>query len=433
MTDGEHTVTKGGAPIADSRAGADAPARRLHGGALDETRHRIRTPTRMRALLAFVLLSTVAVAQPEVPDAGAGGDPAVLPGVALGPTASARLKDMVIPAGAAPVQLLGYGIVVGLDRTGDRARGRSGAPYTVQSVANMLQRFGIEVDVRSLGTRNAAAVMVTATLDPFAGPGSAVDVTVASLGDARSLSGGVLLQTPLQNMAAGGTVHAVAQGPVLTGALLASAAGTSQRTGPTNTGRVPSGALVTLGSGVTMSEGPLDLILREPDFTNAVAIADLVNETFPGAATAMHAGMVRVKAPDAGGPAALMAALEGLRIDVDTPARVVVNERTGTVVAGGNVSIGEVMITYGSLTISTAVDPAISQPGPFSDGETVAVPVGSADIDEDAVRSVVLQPNTSVSELAAALNELGLSSRDVISIFQAIDRAGALMGELVVL
>ncbi|MGB3541493.1 flagellar basal body P-ring protein FlgI [Rubrivirga sp.] len=388
----------------------------------------------MRLLLLAVTFAGAAVAQP----AADGLDP--VPGLdnapppALGPTASARLKDMVVPAGAAPTQLLGYGIVVGLDRTGDRARGRTGAPYTVQSVANMLQRFGIEVDVQTLGTRNAAAVMVTATLDPFAGPGSAVDVTVASLGDARSLSGGILLQTPLQNMAAGGTVHAVAQGPILTGTLLASAAGTSQRTGPTNTGRVPSGALVTLGSGATMTDGPLDLILREPDFTNAVGIADVVNEAFPGSATAMHAGMVRVEVPaDAGGPAALMAALEGLRLEVDAPARVVVNERTGTVVAGGNVAIGEVMITYGSLSISTAVDPAISQPGAFSDGETVAGPVGTVDIEEGAVRSVVLQPNTSVAELAGALNELGLDARDVISIFQAIDRAGALMGELVVL
>ncbi len=393
----------------------------------------VRSLMRLLSLILFLATAGGAVAQPTAPDGGT-ATPGAAAAPALGPTASARLKDMVIPAGAAPVQLLGYGIVVGLDRTGDRARGRTGAPYTVQSVANMLQRFGIEVDVQSLGTRNAAAVMVTATLDPFAGPGSAVDVTVASLGDARSLSGGILLQTPLQNMASGGTVHAVAQGPVLTGALLASSAGTSQRTGPTNTGRVPSGALVTLGSGATMAEGPLDLILREPDFTNAVAIADIVNESFPGSATAMHAGMVRVQVPaDAGGPAVLMAALEGLRMDVDTPARVVVNERTGTVVAGGNVSIGEVMITYGSLTISTAVDPAISQPGAFANGETVAVPVGTVDIEEDAVRSVVLQPNTSVAELAGALNELGLSARDVISIFQAIDRAGALMGELVVL
>jgi len=350
------------------------------------------------------------------------------------PTASARLKDLVVPAGAAPIQLTGYGLVVGLDRTGDRARGRTGAPYTVQSIANMLQRFGVTVDPTTLGSRNAAAVMVTATLDPYAGAGAALDVTVSALGDARSLSGGILLQTPLQSMLDGGDVYAMAQGPVLTGALLASAAGTSQRTGPTNTGRVPSGGLIVRSADVALPTGTLDLVLRRPDFSNAAAVADIINQTFPAAATALHAGLVRVQVPaEANGPAGLMAALEGLRVGVDVPARVVVNERTGTVVAGGGVSIAEVMITYGGLTISTAVDPAISQPGAFSRGETVAIPVGSVDIDQQAARSVVLPPSTTVAELAAALNELGLASRDVIAVFQAIDRAGALQGELVVL
>ena len=347
---------------------------------------------------------------------------------------SSRIKEMVVPAGAAPVQLLGYGIVVGLDRTGDRARGRSGSPYTVQSIANMLQRFGVAVDPQYLGSRNAAAVMVTATLDPFAGPGSAVDVTVASLGDARSLAGGILLLTPLQDMADDGEVYAMAQGPVLTGTLLAAAAGTSTRTGPTNTGRVPNGGSVVRGPDVSLPTGPLDLVLRRPDYTNAATVAEAVNELFPGAAAVVHPGLVRVTVPaSAGGPAGLMASLEGVRVDVDTPARVVVNERTGTVVAGGEVTIGEVMVTSGSLTISTAIDPAISQPEAFSDGRTVALPVGSTDIDDRPAQSVVLRPNTNVAELAAALNELGLTARDVIAVFQAIDQAGALQGELVVL
>ena len=350
-------------------------------------------------------------------------------------TASARLKEVVVPAGAAPLQLTGYGLVVGLDRTGDRARGRSGSAYTVQSIANMLERFGIDVDARSLGSRNAAAVMVTATLDPFAGNGSALDVTVASLGDARSLSGGILLQTPMQDMASGTSdIYAMAQGPVLTGTLLASAAGTSTRTGPTNTGRVPSGGRVIQAPETILPTGPLDLVLRQPDFTNAAAVAEAINQAFPSAATALHAGLVRVDVPEsAGGPAGMMAALEGLRVDLDIPARVVVNERTGTIVAGGAVSIAEVMITYGALTISTAVDPLVSQPNPFGQGETAQARVGTTDINQQPVRSVVLQPNTNVAELAAALNELGLSARDVIAVFQAIDRAGALQGELVVL
>ena len=380
-----------------------------------------RRPARSRAgvgwLALLLLLPALAVAQPTA-----------------APQASARLKDLVVPSGAAPVQLLGYGLVVGLDRTGDRARGRSGAPYTVQGVANMLQRFGVAVDPAFLGSRNAAAVMVTARLDPFAGPGSGLDVTVSALGDARSLAGGVLLQTPLQDMAGGGAVYALAQGPVLTGTVLAAAAGTSTRTGPTNTGRVPNGGTVVLGLDAALPAGPLDLVLRRPDFTNAAAVAEAVNASFPGSAEAVHAGLVRVAVPaEAGGAAGLMAALEGIRVAVDVPARVVVNERTGTVVAGGAVTVAEVMVTYGSLTISTAVDPAVSQPAPFSDGETVALPVGSASVDQQPVRSVVLPPSTTVAELAAALNELGLTARDVIAVFQAIDRAGALQGELVVL
>jgi len=357
------------------------------------------------------------------------------PTVTAQATASARLKEVVVPAGAAPLQLTGYGLVVGLDRTGDRARGRSGSAYTVQSIANMLERFGIDVDARSLGSRNAAAVMVTATLDPFAGPGSAMDVTVASLGDARSLAGGILLQTPMQDMASGTSdIYAMAQGSVLTGTLLASAAGTSTRTGPTNTGRVPSGGRVIQAPETVLPTGSLDLVLRQPDFTNAAAVTEAINTAFPSAATTVHAGLVRVEVPaDAGGPAGLMAALEGLRVDLDVPARVVVNERTGTIVAGGAVSISEVMITYGALTISTAVDPVVSQPGAFSQGETARDRVGTTGIDQQPVRSVVLQPNTTIAELAAALNELGLSARDVIAVFQAIDRAGALQGELVVL
>ncbi|MEM1116224.1 MAG: flagellar basal body P-ring protein FlgI [Bacteroidota bacterium] len=349
-------------------------------------------------------------------------------------TAQTRLKDLVVPAGAAPTQLLGYGIVVGLDRTGDRARGRSGSVYTVQSIANMLQRFGIEVDPTRLASRNAAAVMVTASLDPFAGPGTLLDVTVSSLGDARSLSGGILLQTPLQDMVGGGDVFAFAQGPVLTGAVEASAAGTSTRTGPTNTGRVPSGAAVVRPSEASMPDGPVDLVLKRPDFTNAAAVAEAINADFPGSAEAVHAGLVRVEVPaDAAGPAALMASLEALEVAVDVPARVVVNERTGTIVAGGGVRIAEVMVTSGSLTISTQVDPLVSQPAPLGDGETVVAAQGSVAVREGAVQSVVLPPNTDVAELAAALNDLGLSARDVVAVFQAIDRAGALQGELVVL
>jgi flagellar P-ring protein precursor FlgI len=344
---------------------------------------------------------------------------------------TARLKDLVVIEGAMPVQLTGYGLVVGLDRTGDRARGRRGAPYTVQSIANMLRQFGISVDPTVLASRNVAAVMVTATMDPFYGPGSTLDVTVSSLGDARSLSGGVLLQTPLLNPITG-QVHAMAQGPVSTSAVLAASSGSSVKVNHSNTGRVPGGGLVTALLPTRLDAEAVGLILKEPDFTNAVRIADIINGSFADAAAAVHAGLVRVTVPE-GGPSALLAALEGLRVDVDVPARVVINERTGTIVAGADVRISEVMVTYGSLIVSTQADPFVSQPAPFSQGETVAGAAGSANVSEEGARSVVLPPNTDVNQLAAALNELGLTARDVIAIFQAIKRAGALQGELIIL
>jgi flagellar P-ring protein FlgI len=346
---------------------------------------------------------------------------------------SARLKDLVILEGTAPIQLTGYGLVVGLDRTGDRAQGQRGSPYTVQSITNMLRQFGITVDPQRLAARNVAAVMVTATLDPFAGAGSFTDVTVSALGDARSLSGGVLLQTPLLNPL-NQQVFAMAQGPVSTGAVLASSQGSSVQVNHTNTGRIPNGALVTASAPINLGSGEnVGLVLKRPDFTNAVRIAETINAQFAGTATVEHAGLVRVTVPGGNSRAAFLAAMEPMSVAVDLPARVVINERTGTVVAGGNVRLNEVMVTYGSIIVTTETDPFVSQPAPFSEGRTVAGASGAAAIEEEGTRSVVLPPNTDVTQLAAALNDLGLTARDVIAIFQAVDRAGALQGELVIL
>ena len=359
-----------------------------------------------------------------------------LPAPAAAQTAgSARMKDLVVLEGAAPVQLTGYGLVVGLDRTGDRARGQRGSPYTVQSITNMLRTFGITVDPNMLAARNVAAVMVTATMNAFNGPGSALDVTVSALGDARSLSGGVLLQTPLLDPTTR-QVHAMAQGPLSTGAVLASSRGSSVQVNFTNTGRVPNGGLVTNPLEVDLSQRQqVGLVLKRPDFTNAVRIAEAIGAAIPGAqANVEHAGIVRVDVAGLpGGAPGFMAAMEDLNIDVDVPARVVINERTGTIVAGGSVHISEVMVTYGSVVVSTQVEQFVSQPAPLSEGTTVAGSEGTASISEERARSVVLPPNTDVSSLAAALNELGLTARDVIAIFQAIDRAGALQGELIIL
>lgn len=348
--------------------------------------------------------------------------------------ATSRVKDLVTVAGQSTRQLTGYGIVVGLDRTGDRARGLRGSPYTVQSIANMLQRFGITVDPEQLAARNTAAVMVTATLSPYAGPGTTIDATIAALGDAKSLSGGVLLQTPLIDVTTG-TAYAMAQGSISTGSVLASSAGSSVKVNHSNAGRIPGGAIVTRASGNGgLASDSLGLMLRRPDFTNAVRIAEAINQQLPGAASVSHAGLINLTRPSSvSSTPELLALVEPIEVGIDVPARVVINERTGTIVSGGNVRISEVMVTYGSVVISTQLDPVISQPGAFSDGETVEAEVGSAEISEDGTRSVVLTPNTEVADLAAALNALGITARDVIAIFQAIDRADALQGELVIL
>ncbi|MCB0717772.1 MAG: flagellar basal body P-ring protein FlgI [Bacteroidetes bacterium] len=345
---------------------------------------------------------------------------------------SARLKDLVTVQGSTRRQLTGYGIVVGLDRTGDRARGERGSPYTVQSIANMLQRFGITVNPAMLAARNTAAVMVTAMIESDRGAGSQIDVTVASLGDARSLSGGVLLQTPLTDIRTG-QVFAMAQGPLSTGSVGASGSGSSVSKNHATTGRVPGGGIVTASLPALASADTLGLVLKEPDFTNAVRIADAINQAMPGAAEAVSSGLVRVVRPQDMGQARLIASLEPVEVSVDVPARVVINERTGTIVVGGAVRISEVMVTYGSVTVSTQTDPVISQPAPLSQGQTVSTTVATTEVAEDGVTSVILSPNTTVSELATMLNSLGLTARDVIAIFQAISRANALHGELIII
>ena len=351
---------------------------------------------------------------------------------ASGSTATSELKSMVSIEGASSLQLTGYGLVVGLDRTGDRARAQSGAVFTVQSIANMLREFGVNVDQQVLQSRNVAAVLVTANLDPFAGTGSEIDVTVSSMGDARSLSGGVLLRTPLQDP--NKVLRAVAQGPLTTGAAQASSQGTEVTVNSPNTGRVPNGAIVRKAHPVDLNQEEVGLVLRRPDFTNASKIADAINEVFSDAAEAAHAGLVNVGMPEAlNNTSQLMAALEGIEVEVEAPARVVINERTGTIVAGGNVTISEVMVTTGGITVSTREDRFVSQPNPLGEGETQPVAQGEAEVQQEGARSVVLPPNTNVSELASALNDLGITARDIISIFQSIDRAGALQAELVIL
>lgn len=348
------------------------------------------------------------------------------------------LADLVEIQHAHRKELIGYGLVTGLDRTGDRTISSRGSVFTVQSIANMLENFGITVDADRLRTRNVAAVMVTATVSPYHAPGSDIDVTVSSLGDASSLQGGVLLQTPLfdpddQEMAA------KAQGSIITGGYTAEMPGASISRNQTLTGTIPGGGIVERNQYLELNANePIGLVLRNPNFTNARRIVEELNSVFDEElASVFHAGLVQVELPaafrDRGSINIFTSIILEQSIDVDTPARVVINERTGTIVAGGRITIDDVMISHGNLQVRTQVTPFISQPAPFGAGETVVVPVTEVGISEEAAQTIVLEPETTVQNLAVSLNALGLSPRDIISIFQALDRAGALRGKLIVM
>ncbi len=353
--------------------------------------------------------------------------------------AQTRLSDIVEIDKAGKMELIGYGLVAGLDRSGDRALNRRGAVFTVQSIASMLRKFDVNIDTEHLRTRNVAAVMVTATIGPYHSAGSELDVTVSSLGDASSLNGGVLLQTPLINPQTE-KVYAFAQGPLIVGSINNEIPGARVGRNPTLTATIPGGGNVVEGNLYRPDrEEPLGLILREPNFSNSSKIVDAINERFETEiASARHAGYVSVDWPDGfedtGDLTFFTSLVMDLEIDMDVPARVVINERTGTVVAGGDVLIGQVLVSHGNIRIQSQVFPFVSQPLPFSrGGETVVSAETEAGVTEESANNIVIEPDTRVIDLANALNELGLTPKDIISIMQAIDRAGALKGKLIVM
>jgi len=352
--------------------------------------------------------------------------------------AQTRLSDLVEVQNAQSRELIGYGLVTGLDRSGDRTTGTRGSVFTVQSVANMLENFGITVDPERLRTRNVAAVMVTARLSPFHAAGSQIDVTVSSLGDASSLQGGILLQTPLMDPD-NQDIFVKAQGALIVGGLTAENSETRVTRNQTLTATVPGGGLVegnlTFNHNTNM---PLGLVLRNPNLTNARRIAEAINNGFDeDLAWVNHSGLVQVMWPEAfrapENANIFVSIIMEQSIQVDTPARVVINERTGTIVAGGNVRIDEVMVSHGNVSVRTQVQPFVVQPNPFAGGETVVGEIPRVEISEEAAQTLVLADDTNVQQLAASLNSLGLSPRDIIAIFQAIDRAGALRGQLIVM
>ena len=348
---------------------------------------------------------------------------------------SVRLKDIAQIQTMQEVQLIGYGLVVGLEGNGD---GR-GAPFTVQSLANLMRNMGIEVDPQQIRAKNTAAVMITARLSPFVRVGATIDVTVSSVGDASSLEGGVLMMTPLQADPPNGPVVAIAQGPVSIGGFnVAGGGGAAFSKNHPVVGRVPNGAIVQqelVAPGEIASV--LTVMLREPDYTTAARLVREIDNKFSSRiASALDAGTVRLTVPRSrqapGSFIEFISELEGITVIPDINARVVVNERTGTIVAGEHVMLSEVAISHGNLSIS--VGPQESLQAGMPGGPQAQLQLGGAiEVEEEKPRVLALPPASSVSDVAKALNALKVTPRDIIAIFQALKRAGALKAELIVI
>jgi flagellar P-ring protein precursor FlgI len=345
-------------------------------------------------------------------------------------SAVVRLKELAEVQGMRENELFGYGLVVGLNGTGDTEQ----VFFTSQSMSGMLGRLGIRIDPRDVRVRNVAAVMVTAKLPTYARSGTKLDVTVGSIGNARSLEGGVLLMTPLTG--ADGQVYAAAQGPLQVGGFSVAAPGAAVRKNTTNSARVPNGATVERAVIPQLGNGPLLLGLRKPDYTTASKATEAINTALGDKlARAVDAGTIEVTlSPNfAADPVALLATLEAVDVESDARAKVVVSERTGTVVAGERVRIRPVAVAHGGLHVSVSTQPAVSQPAPLSAGQTVATTTTTAQAKETASPMIALGGTATVDELAKALNSLGVTPRDLVMILQAIRAAGALDAELEVL
>ena len=342
--------------------------------------------------------------------------------------AAVRIKDIVDFEGVRDNMLVGYGIVVGLDGTGDSLQN---SPFTEQSLVGMLERLGVNIRDENLRTANVAAVMVTATLPPFARQGSRIDIKISSLGDADSLRGGTLLVTPL--MGADGEVYAVGQGAIQVSGFAAAGAAESVVQGVPTSGSIPNGAIVEREVAFAMDEvGQVRMALRNPDFTTAIRIANAINAA-GGNAVAVDPGTV-VATLSSGDIVTTIGRIEQLTVEPDLPARVVIDEATGIIVIGADVRISTVAIAQGNLTIRVTEDPQVSQPNPLGDGTTVVVPNTNIEIDTDEERRLaLLGEGVSLQELVNALNALGVGPRDLISILQAIKAAGALQADLEIL
>jgi len=343
-----------------------------------------------------------------------------------------RIKDITTIHNEDEIDLIGYGLVIGLDGTGDG----KGAQFTMQSLSNMMERMGLTVETKKLKVKNVAAVMVTGRLSSNNTKGSRIDVTVSSIGDASSLQGGTLLITPLSS--ANGKVYAIAQGPVSIGGFNVQVdEGNKIINNYTLVGRVPGGGKITRTLERSTDNGDVLLFLHSPDYTTATRIAERINNKYGMTAYVDDVATIRIKIPDSlayyNERMHFISDIGTMRIQPDERAKIVINERTGTIVAGQYVTIAPVAIAHGNITVSIKSFPVISQPEPFSQGETVVTDEYQIQVDEEPSRVVYMEEVVSLADVANALNMIGASPRDIIAIFQAMKQAGALRAELVII
>jgi flagellar P-ring protein FlgI len=348
-------------------------------------------------------------------------------------SSTVRIKDIAKFQTENTVPLIGYGLVVGLDGTGDS---RS-TQFTIQSLVNMMERMGVTVEKNQVKVKNVAAVMVTSELSPIMSSGTKIDVTVSSMGDASSLQGGTLLITPLADPA--GNVYASAQGAVSIGGFnISSGQGDKFINNYTLVGRVPNGAIIEKQPVVSQPLSSVKLRLQSPDYTTASRLAEAITAKFPNSrAMAMDEANVTIDLPDSaqntGDVVKFLASIENLEVVPDVAARVVINEKTGTIVAGEHVTISSVMLAHGNLNIEIKATPLVSQPEPFSQGTTVLTRDSQVSVQPDSARIIYLEQQANIGDLSKALNQIGASPRDIIAIFQALRTAGALRAELVIM
>jgi flagellar P-ring protein precursor FlgI len=341
---------------------------------------------------------------------------------------TSRIKDIAAFEGVRTNQLVGYGLVVGLNGTGDRSQ----TYFSTQTLANMLQRNGISVNATQVRVKNIAAVMVTADLPPFVHPGSSVDITVSSIGDAQSIQGGVLIMTPL--FGANNEIYVTAQGQIVLGGFSAGGDSNRVQTNHPTVGRIPNGGLVEKDVIVDFSKkSSLKLVLNRSDFTTATCAVRAINESSGATiASAVDGRTIAIQVPAVYSQRIIefMSMIENAKMEVDYPARVVVNEKTGTIIFGKDVKIAEVSIIHGSLSLQVGTTYNISQPQSLSGGQTTVIPEQTISVHEEKGRNVMLREGASVEEVVRALNTIGAGPRDVVAILQAIKAQGALRAEL---